>query len=523
MERRLCEKTNESSDPLSFVAKMEAAGGKSAAAARFKRENCTRTKHDSEFSKWQVLIGPTDWEDHSQGKEGASRYRIHNLPPYSGSGLYELGIALARSKSGRDVGKLDPDDIVVVYLGQADNVRTRIQHYGRSGAHLSSSFSSGYWTGDHDSKTDSPNKGHGLFEEFFSRGFSIVFRWAPMKDKKDSVKTEARLLDTFDYAWNKGSNGIRRPGDIIQKLEKIASSTNRFPKIANKLLFFREGQVGIKIKRSMPTLPDSAVSTEEDSKNFLSGIFKLSRTQPRLVSDKRVIDENSIHICGFITNDGITCGNPPVPGRKRCEEHKGRRIYGSRDKSTTGSSSNPYDIYWESGSHDDQDCSTPYTACGVKLADRTFCGKQPVPGRKRCEEHKGMRVNSSMSKTIPEEKCHMPAFSSIFTTSDACVKGTASSSTNAYRDHGNEQCFTVCGATLGNGSFCQRQPIRGNKRCWQHKGKRVDSTFSEISSSFMKFDSFTCGVTLQNGSVCMRAPPRGRKRCEQHKGMRVTA
>lgn len=126
----------------------------------------------------QLLIGPSDWQDHFLGKEGASRYRIHNLPTTSGPGLYELGIAVPRSGlSRRDGGKLVRDDIVVVYLGQADNVRTRLQQYGRSGAHLGNTYSTGHVN---DSKDDSLQKGLGLFEEIFSRGLSIVYRWAPV-------------------------------------------------------------------------------------------------------------------------------------------------------------------------------------------------------------------------------------------------------------------------------------------------------------------------------------------------------
>jgi hypothetical protein len=75
---------------------------------------------------------------------------------------------------------------------------------------------------------------------------------------------------------------------------------------------------------------------------------------------------------------------------------------------------------------------------------------------------------------------------------------------------------------LGNGSFCRRQPIQGNKRCWQHKGKRVECNFSGVDSSSLRFDAPICEVTLRDGSVCLRAPVQGRKRCDQHKGMRVS-
>ncbi|KAH7852785.1 hypothetical protein Vadar_029179 [Vaccinium darrowii] len=75
----------------------------------------------------QILIGASDWEDHSLGKEGAERYRVHNLPNcFSCSGLHELGIAVPCSSSSAETSKLDPDSIIAVYLGQGENVRTRL-------------------------------------------------------------------------------------------------------------------------------------------------------------------------------------------------------------------------------------------------------------------------------------------------------------------------------------------------------------------------------------------------------------
>lgn len=128
-------------------------------------------------NSFQILIGPSDWEDYSKGKEGFAKYRIHNLPAKSSPGVYELGIAVSRSGLGRKVNNLDPNRIVVVYLGQADNVRTRLQRYGRTGAHLGNSCSS--YDPD-DCSPASIQKGMGLFEEIFSKGYPIIYRWAPV-------------------------------------------------------------------------------------------------------------------------------------------------------------------------------------------------------------------------------------------------------------------------------------------------------------------------------------------------------
>lgn len=62
-----------------------------------------------------------------------------------------------------------------MYLGQADNVRTRLQQYGRSGAHLGNGSSTG-----HPTDSVKKEKGPGLFVEILSRGYPIVYRWAPV-------------------------------------------------------------------------------------------------------------------------------------------------------------------------------------------------------------------------------------------------------------------------------------------------------------------------------------------------------
>lgn len=119
---------------------------------------------------FQILIGPSDWEDYSKGKEGSTRYRIDNLPENPGPGVYELGVAVSTSGLGREIYKL-ATRVVVVYLGKADNVRTRLQSYGRNGAHLGNGCSS---------FESSEQMGHSLFHEIFFQGFPIVYRWAPV-------------------------------------------------------------------------------------------------------------------------------------------------------------------------------------------------------------------------------------------------------------------------------------------------------------------------------------------------------
>lgn len=114
------------------------------------------------------------------GKEGAERYRTQNLPNWASCpGVYELGIATSRPRSGRGTRKLDRTSVIPVYLGQADNLRNRLQQYGRDGAHLENG-STATSSKTVNSQSLSSHKGLGLFTDIFSRGLPIVYRCAPV-------------------------------------------------------------------------------------------------------------------------------------------------------------------------------------------------------------------------------------------------------------------------------------------------------------------------------------------------------
>ncbi|KAM7509651.1 hypothetical protein LguiA_020104 [Lonicera macranthoides] len=413
-----------------------------------------------------ILIGPTDWEDHLLKKEGAEKYRTHNLPNCAScSGLYELGIALLPTQSGREVGKLKKRSIIPVYIGQADNVRTRLQHYGREGSHLeNSSFLKG---GLEDCK------GNGLFRDIFARGFSIVYRWAPMENKSEAEKKEAQLLNTFDYAWNKGSNGARRPRDIHQKLDSRISKSPRFPHIFKKLQVLPQRKVGVKINSSKSLLPENGTNfyITQESNNTFSRIFKFGRSQPRLVST-RYLNEDHVSICGVALGRGSICIRPPVEGRKRCAEHKGMKINGPVSQLTKEVNVQACDA--EEEEHfvcgPIMESRTFYngTACGVDFEDGTFCTKQPVLGRQRCEEHKGMRVKKHRLKT---KIANRPSV--IIDTSEWSLNNTLNKSVSGRTVIKNDSSLT-CGATTRDGSICRRKPSNGGIWCWQHEGTRVN-------------------------------------------------
>jgi hypothetical protein len=93
----------------------------------------------------QILVGPSDWKEHASGKEGAQRFRACNLPTgHVGPGVYELGVtapAWLPAQGGSRTSFIRPRDVIVVYVGHADNICQRLQRYGQAGAHLEGSRS----------------------------------------------------------------------------------------------------------------------------------------------------------------------------------------------------------------------------------------------------------------------------------------------------------------------------------------------------------------------------------------------
>lgn len=510
---------------------------------RLKREDCKRTKHDSAFSDWKILIGPNDWEDYLLGKEGTERYRTHNLPNCTSCpGVYELGVAVSRRQAGREATRFDPDYIVPVYVGKSDNVRTRLQRYGREGAHLENGFSNSEL---HVHENVYGPKRAGLFTETFSRGFSIVYRWAPMNDNKDAERTEAQLLDKFDYAWNKGSNGVRRHNDVLCTLDGISRAT-RLPAFIRKLQLSLEKQKGIRIDVCEPLLLENGSDFHGSFKstNFLPQIFKFGRSQPKIVSMNFGVNDDPNTICGVALGHGSVCIRPPITGNKRCAEHKGMKVNSVNSKliAEGNESTRPCETRGEENA----------SICGFILDNGSPCARKPFQRNKRCLEHKGRRNRGFISQPMTDkigQWTHDPILEYRTSSSNDCQQILASKADtqhsqdfSSYLIHQNHN--VICGIHLNDGSFCTRQPAVGRKRCEVHKGMRVKEPISkqlraEIPSVFTgstaKISSGkkhwnidipsvnhspTCGATLCNGSFCRRKPSEGNKRCWQHKGMK---
>ncbi|KAL2630438.1 hypothetical protein R1flu_015124 [Riccia fluitans] len=408
---------------------------------RLKREECHRVKHDKLFSEWKVLVGASDWKSHAADEEGSQRYRLHNLPnTYFGPGVYELGLTLQNLSAQRKANtprRIRRQDVIVVYLGQAENVRHRLQTYGQSGSHLEGArllARSGVEDlARDDQRNSSPlqeskgksegiaagstERGIRLFTEVFSRGYSIVFRWAKTESKKMAEKVEAELLHFFDYPWNRGLNGARRPEDILARLELMQFHFEKSLCLGSLLsirLEFLQRKKGIKVPLKRPP-------KEASSGHSRFSVFTASSNDE--VSKKG--SKSGSLACGVLLKDGAFCSRSPVKGRKRCSEHKGLRAklttrrarvvkaeamesgakiknYSEPD-SVSGYDGNPPVLVVTSTPYGKRlefgDATTEGLVCGVMLERGSVCSKVPVKGRKRCADHKGMHTGGKCPVT----------------------------------------------------------------------------------------------------------------------------
>ncbi|KAH7332274.1 hypothetical protein KP509_20G079300 [Ceratopteris richardii] len=358
------------------------------------------------FSDWKVLVGHDDWHNYYKGLEAAEKYRLHNLPSTNCfySGVYELALypgkknhtLESRNRSSRSLKK---GYIVPIYVGQAENVRNRLQEYGRSGSHLEGSadlfqnkqcLQCGihFFEESEIKAKDPPNNVEEelcscphLFTSAFRQGYFIAFRWTATRSKVSAAALEAFLLQTYDYAWNRGSNGERRPEEAFKRLQRIetrawyyAKWIMKLPKLrSNKVHNLRVKRIGLdEVKDNLwkRNNPARMLRFSADKTVMGQDFFTFWRRDPkeeRNVCPVQLLDTDGVAICGIVDGDGVVCKSMPVPGRKRCQTHKGMRL---RHK--------PIRVH--------------VSVCGIVDSSGDVCKKKPVPGRKRCEIHKGMRL-----------------------------------------------------------------------------------------------------------------------------------
>ncbi|CAK9277099.1 unnamed protein product [Sphagnum jensenii] len=347
-------------EELAHVARPQTRRPVAAADQRWKREECAYVTHDKLFSDWKILVGPEDWMGHAAGKEDVEKYRAHNLPGSNwGPGVYELGLAMPEwtAMNEQRIGlkkkekKLRPQNVMVVYVGNAEHIRQRLQRYGEAGGHLEDSEYF-YKSSSTEHGVRKSSRGPRLFSEVFTLGCAIAFRWTATENKAAAEKATAELLEVFDYAWNRGGNGPRRSREVIEKtlvarqspagLTRSLCHCFRTKSRSTWLQPFRVNRrVGVSIAARKPTesrdppleAAGSSWSTSPCfSRRMKAGDFWMllksrahllpglgSRTAKNCEFTKLDIP---IERCGALLDTGLPCNALPVRGRKRCRMHK---------------------------------------------------------------------------------------------------------------------------------------------------------------------------------------------------------
>ncbi|CAM6034449.1 unnamed protein product [Sphagnum compactum] len=342
-------------EELAHVARPQTRRPVAAADQRWKREECAYVKHDKLFSDWKILVGPEDWKGHAAGKEDVERYRAHNLPGSNwGPGVYELGLAMPEwaAMNEQRVGlkkkekKLRPQNVMVVYVGNAEHIRHRLQRYGEADSEYF------YKSSSTEQGVRKSSRGPRLFSEVFTLGCAIAFRWTATESKAAAEKATAELLEVFDYAWNRGRNGSRRSREVIEKTlvarQSPAGVTRsrchcfRTKSRSTWLQPFRVNRrVGVNIAARKPTEsrdpPLEAAGSSWSTSPCFSRRMKAGDFWMLLKSRAHLLPglggrtaknceftklDIPIERCGALLDTGLPCNALPVRGRKRCRMHK---------------------------------------------------------------------------------------------------------------------------------------------------------------------------------------------------------
>jgi hypothetical protein len=413
-----------------------------------------------------------------------------------------------------------------------------------------------------------------------------------MDNKQEAEKTEAQLLRVFDYAWNKLQNGACRREEILLKLEQVA--TGHRSSLLSRVRHLRQDifgvKAGIKIKgsgsvntppgimksmlprvRTFVGFRPQPVNSEDNGGEAIdipwkkiSGIPCGNRQAHRRrsgghrikkidVAKRRTVPiQDSNSFCGVVLEDGSSCLEHPVEGRKRCSLHKGRRVKGSPK-----SSSNSYpcqaeipiphltkDLDNSDQPHDIIE-SIPCLTEDLDSSDRTQ-EVQILPKKiSTTVEESPKQFNSIKAEEVKTREA--PTEDGTHDASrDACTwdcEGKAShaepvsqepsgrmwfellkarkksASVDSSRGSGSQTrdyAAPICGAMADNGS--SKMVPNSGREIWEKNGG-----IEVAGASFSRSSGWPCicGARTADCSPCMNKPVEGRKRCALHKGQRA--
>lgn len=399
-----------------------------------------------------------------------------------------------------------------------------------------------------------------------------------MDNKQEAERTEAQLLRVFDYAWNKLQNGPCRREEILLKLEQGAASHRS--SLLSRVRYMRQDifgvKAGIKIKGSGPVNTSPGIM-----KSMLPRVSTFVGFRPRLVNSddsvgeaidipwkkisgipcgnrqahrrrsegnkvkkidvakrRTVLIQDSNSFCGVVLEDGSSCLEQPVEGRKRCSLHKGRRVKGSPKSSSTSypcqveipvieSIPRLTEYLHNSDLTQESEILTKNISITVEgsLRQGNSVKAEKVNSREAPTEngtHNTVRdaciCEEKASHSEPESQEPQPSGRMWFELLKAQKKSASAHpsrgpESQTRRDH----VAPVCGAMADIGSS-KMVPNGGRKICKEDSGLEVAGASLSRSSGWQCI----CGARTPDGSPCMNQPVEGRKRCALHKGQRAS-
>jgi hypothetical protein len=241
--------------------------------------------------------------------------------------------------------------------------------------------------------------------------------------------------------------------------------------------------------------------------------------------------QESNSVCGVMLEDGSSCLEEPLEGRKRCELHKGRRVR------VTQSCKVPSSTYTGQAVIPTVESITQLTANPSKpdMETHGYRSKNLSKNAKESSlERNSFEANELKTRQAPtEDGKYVTSHAESQSQEDEpsgrkwfeLLKAQKASGTPSSRSQGfqtrvaNDDVAAICGVVTDN-VYCKLVPMAGRKRCEEHKGIEVTGASSAPSPRSSGWPCI-CGARASDGSPCKSQPVAGRKRCALHKGQRA--
>lgn len=437
-------------------------------ALRLKREDYDSVKHDRCFSEWTILVGPSDWKEQATGREATDRFRSRNLPsPTGGSGIYELGVTLPAWKTvdrHNEHGIVKSEDVIVVYVGHADNIRKRLQRYGQAGAHLEgtrSLNSSNFSAPTKSLSFLSPNKP--------SRSSSVQFEDMHMSNGEESIVNKLRHRSDSDRHIS--SNGRRH-----KNIERQPSNFNISIPVAEPVFSADSGARGsprgprlfsevfalgcsIAYRWSSTKTKDVAeflVSELTDAFDYAWNRGGNSDVRSQDILGKIVLGKRGYgSACCSINNSkwsrlvfkrkivGIKILGAHKPLEARSRRRSGQRGIGGGLYLVLKKSPHMMIMGGKSAKHCEfTKIDIPVDRCGVLLDNGLVCNALPQKGRKRCPIHVDMRkLRQRKSSQVAAQDSRSGSLASDSYSIDSCSMDSHNSRGIPARSAPSSPCF----------------------------------------------------------------------------------